>query len=154
MQQHWQMHNNNVSKAVGTDPLQLQDVGVQVFDRCDAGCQASTSGRGLHAGASRGRQDAQLSAFLGRVAPAMLAALASSGGSVRGGGLSVRQSSSSRGQQEVGRSPCKSIYTAEMADLHKQLDITRTNTGMIALQPGCTPLQFHRPLWLLTILDR
>lgn len=94
--QHQQQHT--VSKAVSTDPLHVQDADVQTTDRCDAGCQASTSGRTSSAG-QRSRADPHLRAFLQHVGPAMFAALCSNSEAAAG---SAGRVASQAGQQEVG----------------------------------------------------
>lgn len=72
LQQHQQQFT--VSKAVSTDPLRVQDADVQTTDRCDAGCQASTSGRTSSA-VQRARADPHMQAFLQHIEPVMFAAL-------------------------------------------------------------------------------
>jgi hypothetical protein len=94
--QHQQQHT--VSKAVSTDPLHVQDADVQTTDRCDAGCQASTSGRTSSAG-QRSRADPHLRTFLQHVGPAMFAALCSNSKAAAG---SAGRVASQAGQQEVG----------------------------------------------------
>lgn len=75
LQHNQQQHS--VAKGVGTDPVQVQDSDVQTTDRCDAGCQASTSGRrsSSSVSAQRSRADQHMQAFLHSVEPSMLAAL-------------------------------------------------------------------------------
>jgi hypothetical protein len=95
LRQHQQQHT--VSKAVSTDPLHTQDADVQTTDRCDAGCQASTSGRGSSSSGQRGRAETHMQAFLQQVAPTMLNALSANSEA----GAAGRPSSLHQSKQQV-----------------------------------------------------
>lgn len=117
-----QLAAGNNSKATSTDPVQVHDTDTQTTERCDAGCQASTSGRTSSAGAGqqRGRgADPHMPAFLQRVAPSMLAAL-SANSEALGAGVRGRP---------AGATYSNSMSKEVCVDVRKRMALSRFSTA-------------------------